>query len=505
MRFVALCEQPQDVVVGKAGHDVQGFGRSGSLRYLCNCNAGAGVRAGAGSQRQCRGNGQGRQRRRVARCDRYRDEHGHRDVAFHRDERPGGVSRDPAAAWQLHPHGGTAGLPQVRADGPQPQRRPDHRDEYRARGGHLERNGDRAQRVPGRAAGPDRSGTDDQRSRDSQPAAGLAQSVQLRAPAGERDRLREQRVRRAPHQRERLADAHELPARRQHQHREGSRRAANAPGVGSPRARGQGRDQRLRAGVRPDDRDGLQRHHAVGHQRGAGHGELPLPAQRDVGAAVLPGAARPQARHRSQRLHRHAGRAGAARQDAFLRRLRVRRSQPDHRGAGHHGDTGERGAPRHHAAGERCHPGQSIRELRVRQARSPVHAEPPAVGPVLPFQELLRVEHRRWPDHHRPRDGFHRPDGLGLGTARVDAGLVDPERTAGAVRAAAPVPHPVAECGRRSGDHGLGDCPVRRSADRRRQLGRLRFRAGHLAGDRQRDLGARPARVQGRTRSAVRR
>ena len=37
--------------------------------------------------------------------------------------------------------------------------------------------------------------------------------------------------------------------------------------------------QRLRARVRPDDRHGLQRDHAVGHQRPARVGELPLQAQ----------------------------------------------------------------------------------------------------------------------------------------------------------------------------------------------------------------------------------
>ena len=42
MRFSAPCEQPQDGVVGKAGHDVKGFGRSGRERYPGNCNAGLG-------------------------------------------------------------------------------------------------------------------------------------------------------------------------------------------------------------------------------------------------------------------------------------------------------------------------------------------------------------------------------------------------------------------------------------------------------------------------------
>ena len=51
-----------------------------------------------------------------------------------------------------------------------------------------------------------------------------------------------------------IADAHELPARRQHQHREGSRRPAPAADLRSAGPRGEGRHQRLRAGVRPDDR-----------------------------------------------------------------------------------------------------------------------------------------------------------------------------------------------------------------------------------------------------------
>ena len=109
--------------------------------------------------------------------------------------------------------------------------------------------------------------------------------VQLRVPPGERHRLREQRIRCAAHQRERIADAHELPDRWQHQHREGSRRSAPAAHFGSPRSRSEGHHQRLRAGVRPDDRDGLQRHHAVGHERRARVGELPLQAQPDVVAS----------------------------------------------------------------------------------------------------------------------------------------------------------------------------------------------------------------------------
>ena len=44
--------------------------------------------------------------------------------------------------------------------------------------------------------------------------------------------------------------------------------------------RGQGRHERLRPGVRPDHRPGLQRHHAIGHEPGTGRGELPVPAAR---------------------------------------------------------------------------------------------------------------------------------------------------------------------------------------------------------------------------------
>ena len=134
----------------------------------------------------------------------------------------------------------------------------------------------------------DRPRAHDRRERDQEPAARLAQSLQLRVPPGECDRLREQRVRRAAHQRQRHADADELPDRRQHEHREGPRRPAAAARVGSARARGQGHHQRVRAGVRPDDRHGLQRHHAVGHQQPRRLGELPFPPQRHVVAPVLP-------------------------------------------------------------------------------------------------------------------------------------------------------------------------------------------------------------------------
>ena len=139
-----------------------------------------------------------------------------------------------------------------------------------------------------------------------------------------------------------IADAHQLPARRQHQHREGPRRAAHAAGLRGAGPRGEGHHQRLRAGVRPDDRHGLQRDHAVGHQRHPRLGELPLQAEPDVVEAVLPRGHGAQARHRGERLHRDARRADQERQVALLRRLRVRGPEPRHRRAGDHRDARRR-------------------------------------------------------------------------------------------------------------------------------------------------------------------
>ena len=45
----------------------------------------------------------------------------------------------------------------------------------------------------------------------------------------------------------------------------------------------------------------------------------------------------------------------------------------------------------------------------------------PACGPLLLLPEPVAVQHRRRPDDDRSRDRLHRPDGLGLGAAGVDA------------------------------------------------------------------------------------
>ena len=145
--------------------------------------------------------------------------------------------------------------------------RPDRRRQRDAVGRHRQRNDHRQQRrQPGARRRAHRHRPHDDRSRSAQPAARRAQPVQLRARAAGRHRHRERRVRRAAPGRQRRRDAHQLPDRRQHQHREGSRRPAAAADVGSDDPGSEGRHHRLRARVRPDDGDGLQRGDAVGHE-----------------------------------------------------------------------------------------------------------------------------------------------------------------------------------------------------------------------------------------------
>ena len=76
-----------------------------------------------------------------------------------------------------------------------------------------------------------------------------------------------------------------------------------------------------------------------------------------------------QARHRGERLHRRDRRPDPEGPLAFLRRVRVRRSQPGHRRAGDHRDAGQRRRARHHAAGRRRHPRAPAGELPLRQER----------------------------------------------------------------------------------------------------------------------------------------
>ena len=106
--------------------------------------------------------------------------------------------------------------------------RADRGHQLHARGGRRRGGGFGDQRRADRRPRQDRPRPHHQRGRGQEPAAGLPQPLQLRVPAGERHRLRERGVRRGAHQRQRHADAHQLPDRRQHQHAEGPRRPAPA-------------------------------------------------------------------------------------------------------------------------------------------------------------------------------------------------------------------------------------------------------------------------------------
>ena len=287
---------------------------------------------------------------------------------------------------------------------------------------HVVRDDHRHQRVADRAARQDRPRTDDRRDRDQEPAARLAQPLQLRVPAGQRHRLREQRVRRAAHQRQRHADAHQLPARRQHQHREGPRRPAPAAGLGSAGPRGEGHHQRLRAGVRPDDRHGLQRDHAVGHQRPPRLGQLPLPAQRDVVAAVLP-RRRPRASPTPRPTTSPRTLGGPIVKDKlhfygayeYVDRSLVTGGQVitvDPAGGAALGITLPASGviPAHQKVNFVF--GKTDYQLNAANRLS---------ARYFLFKNFSLVEHRRRPDDARSRDRLHRSHGFGVGAAGVDA------------------------------------------------------------------------------------
>ena len=273
---------------GRALHHVASIRDSSS-----QCGTGTRVaahrgRTGAGRERKHRRDGPRQQRRLPAGRDGHRHEHGDGDDPIRGHQRERRLSRSAASAGALQGVRGASGVQDVRAAGHHPVRRPDGVDQRRAQCRERLRDDHRIERVADRAAGQDRSGANDRRAGGPQSPAHLAQSLQLRVPPGERHGLREQRVRRTAHQRERLADAHQLPARRQHEYREGPGRSPHAANLRDAGAGSKSDHQRVRAGVRPDDRHGLQRDYTVRHERPSRLDELPVPAQSDVRPAVLP-------------------------------------------------------------------------------------------------------------------------------------------------------------------------------------------------------------------------
>ncbi len=301
-----------------ARRDRRAAGRGGAVRR-------PGPRAVHRRQRRHRGHRRGQLRRGAAGRDRdgHQRRDGHRPLGDHQRQRV--VPRDVAAARLLPRDGRTAGLQEVRAGGRDRRRGADGDRGRAARGGRSQRDdlGDR--RRPRRRHREGGRGSQPQRQRGQEPAAGLAQPVQLRAAAAGRHRIRELRVRRAAVRGQRHPASDQLPDRRQHQHPEGPRRASSAAGVRGDGARGQGRDQRLCPRVRADDGARLQRDHAVGHQHLPGCRRVSLPPQVLQRLSVLlPGASYggPSSGHEGGHDHRRVRGPDPEGPAALLHRVR---------------------------------------------------------------------------------------------------------------------------------------------------------------------------------------
>ena len=239
----------------------------------------------------------------------------------------GHVSRDAAAARHLPRHGRTRRVQEAPADRHPPQRRGRRRSSTwsMAVGALTEVVSSRPMSAVVDLGKID-VGPQPQRSRNPEPAARLAQPVQFRAPAAGRQRVREFGVRRAALQCERLAAADQLPDRRQYQHAEGSRGAPTDADVGSRDRRSEGHDERVRAGIRPDDGARVQRHHPVGHQPAEAATSATGSADRVQRLSVLlHPAADPREQASGRGEHGPATWAGpiVKRQGALLRRLRT--------------------------------------------------------------------------------------------------------------------------------------------------------------------------------------
>ena len=216
---------------------------------------------------------------------------------------------------------------------------------------------------------------------------------------------------------------------------EGPRRPAPDADVGGDDPRGEGRHQRLRAGVRPDDGHGVQRDHAVGHQHLQGVGQLPappealqrlpvlLPGREDGGAA---------ARHEDQHLHGGGGRPDPPRHAPLLRRLREHVPRPvtaaDHQ---HRPDGRPAGRPGAAAALRAVHADGGVHH---REARLPAEQRQPGVGPPAAVHEQPARECRGQPHGDRVDQRLPRHDELGGGAGGLDHRQRHAERVPGAVR-----------------------------------------------------------------------
>ena len=416
-------------------------------------------------------------------------------------ERP--LPRAAAAARQVPRLRRADRLQEVRADRHQHLGRPDRGDRREDGRRRAVRDDFGHRRCAAGRLEPHRGRPHPDRGRDQDPAAHLAQPLQLRAAAAWRGRLRERRVRRAAPDHQRRAAARQLSDRRQQQHPEGPRRPAPDADVGGDDPRSEGGHHRLRAGVRPDHGPHLQRDHALGHQHLQGPGQLPLPARRDGRLPVLlPGSAhrRDQAADRRQRPHRRHGRADLPRPHPLLRRLRAYRARPvGHRRDHHH--AGQPGGTRPQRAAVPAEGAQH--RVRHRQARSPAERQQPGLAALHLLRQL----------HHRQRRQRHRLGAAGhrlLRPAALDgaaAGLDHPHQPA--ERAARAVRDPRAGPGAgRARRHWPGDQRHQRRqlrwADRQPHRCRLRLHPGRRADQQQPHLPVGRPRAQGRLRHPAR-
>ena len=181
----------------------------------------------------------------------------------------------------------------------------------------------------------------------------------------------------------------------------------------------------------------------VGHQRPARIGELPLQAQLDVGAAVLPGADRAQARHQGRRRHgdaRRTDRAGPARTSS----ARTSTSTAASSRAARSSRSRRRTPPR---SASRCRRAASFRRTRrcnfaLRQGRLPGRPAARSSPAAISCSRTSRSSNigGGLTTTDRATDFTDRMDSA-VGAGGHDDGHEPAERVPRPVRPAPPVPH----------------------------------------------------------------